>query len=128
MVVGFTSAAVTVALAGIAILHDQWVGAAFVVALGGLLAGPAFVVGFFVRLAFDGQRLFYKSASPAVVAKADVKALQLIRFGGMNTFGLPTLRIVDFHGRILMSAGCVWTERQLSEIAKALAVPLERTS
>ena len=124
-VIGIGSGLVAATLAGVAVFHGEWVGAALVLAIGALMVGPALGVAFYVRLAFDGQRLTYRSINPAIVDKDDARAVQLIRSGSLNTWGLPILRIVDSKGRVLLSATCAWTLRQVSEIASALNVPLE---
>jgi hypothetical protein len=125
-VIGIGSALVAATLAGVAVIHSEWAGAALALALGSLVVGPALAVAFYVRLAFDGQRLTYRSVSPAVVKKGDARAVQLIRFGSLNTWGFPILRIVDGQGRVLLSATCAWSQQQVAEIANTLGVPLER--
>jgi hypothetical protein len=63
-VIGIASGLAATTLAGVAVFHGEWVGALFVLALGGLLAGPALGVAFYIRLAFDGQNLILRSAQP----------------------------------------------------------------
>jgi hypothetical protein len=114
-------------LVGVAVFNGQWLGAALALAAGALLVGPALAVAFYVRLAFDGQRLIYRSANPAVIKKTDVAAVQVTRLGTLNTMGIPFLRIVDPQGRVLLSATCAWSQQQVAEIARTLEVPFERT-
>jgi hypothetical protein len=125
-VVGVVAGLAAVILAGVAVVHSEWGGAALALLLGSLLVIPALAVAFYVRLAFNGQQLIYRSANPGAVEKDHARAVQLIRFGSVNALGFPSLRIVDAQGLVLLSAPCVWSDQQVSEIAKTLGLPLER--
>src|SRR5260370_18526406 len=123
-VVGVVAGLAAVTLAGVGVVHSEWAGAALALLLGSLLVIPALAVAFYVRLAFNGQQLTYRSANPGAVAKDHARALQLIRFGSFNSLGFPSLRIVDAQRLVLLSAPVVWSDHQVSQIANPLGLPL----
>jgi hypothetical protein len=122
VLLGVAAAALGAWLIGLAMIHGQWAGVGLVTLLSGFFAGPLLGVAFYVKMAFDGDRLIYKSVHPWAVLKVDVASLEVKRFGEVSTMGLPILRLVDDSGTTLRSATCVWSDRQISEIAAALGV------